>query len=559
MAAVENLEILVDVDVSQALAKLTKLEEELGELAATIESVDSVGEDGITIDTDLESISDDLAQLQAKKEAFEKSNGITLGTDVADNLGELFDAQDRGASEIFGRGGGKNNVLGPIEFKSPSFPMKGQTIGVSDDNDSPSMMRKLAKSLSSALPEMDNFRLRMSSIHNAMASLIPLLLVIIGTLPALITALVGLAAAAGAAAAALLAITGLGALGVGLQDGQFSMDRLTDVWEDIKGSFIEAFAPLAEQLEPVFEDAVDGLATFFQLIANEGDALMSMVDEARGFGGFLMDFVPSMLRTLAALVNSLSDKFGDLGGFIQQNFNSIVRSLVEMTREAIPVLARIGKQIGKALPAIVQMSIGFAQITSALFWAIGVLTKFLDILGISPRLFGLVAGAVLTAATAVSLWNTALLTTARTALVTLGTKMLALISTYTSYSASTIVATAATYGLAKALLALIGIITLGVGIAVLTPVITSMASQFDILGNNIDSAANSMRKFDDISGKTNGPGFSPYGGDNPSNGGTYAGANYTEVNVESSGNDDRDKSNAKYAGWVSGRSTGSGA
>jgi hypothetical protein len=574
MAAIENLEIIVDVDIGSALAALEDLQDELRDLAESIEAVDAVGTEGIDIRTNLDDADAELAALQAKLEAFEAANELNIDTDFdrgrytipnfqqggtkADNIGELFSFLDLPGG---GRDRGRGGILGSL--------------------------RKQAGELSDTF---DDFDLRMSDMHNMMARLVPLLLVFIGVIPAAVTALVGLAAAAIAAAASLAAIVGFGAMGVGLQDGQFDMQRLTDVFEDIRDSFIEAFAPLAERLEPLFLDAIDGLERFFQAVAGQSDALMALTDEARAFGGFLMDFVPGALRALAGHVEALSPLFKEFGQWLGANFNNIVHDLASLTTQAAPAIAELIIKLGQAVPWLVEMSIGFTMVANVVVEVLGLLNMLMNLLGINARVFGIVTASVLALASAIALTNLFMQSFIGTALVGAITSMYrfaiatatasstmtffgsttiaSAIGALVSFIASLITSGAALLGFSvsaytatAAAAAFLTVVTLGAGAAIIG-VALSASSAFLGLAGNIDSATKSLKDFDRVSGKTDG--FNPYGRGTEGAGAAAVGGSGqtrgegagTTINIESSGDPDEDRSNGRYAGWRQGRTTG---
>lgn len=602
MAAIENLEIVVDVDISSALAALEELQEELQDIAETIEAVDARGTEGIDIATSVDNLDSELAGVMAEIEAFEASQSIDIPMDV----------HDRSFEEILGRAGAgsvdelagtfQDDMLAAfqganLDFGGFNVP-RGRGIdggGGGDRGGIFSSLRERARRLSNRFSNLTDrlggFRLRMSDIHNLFASLVPLLGVFLGAIPAVITAFYGVAAAAGIAAASLAAMAGLGALGVGLVGGQFSMDRLTQVWQDIKDSFIEAFAPLAERLQPLFEDAIDGLGRFFQAIANQGDALMALTDQARAFGSFLMDFVPGALETLAATLEALSPILSNIGSYINENFNSFMRQLTRFTAMAVPVVSELVQTFVAALPTLISIGIQFAQIATILLRMIGVLWRIITLGGALDGVMGTLIGTLLVAATAFSLANTAALRFALTGLWSGITALyrfmvaLATASTQMTIFGSTTLASAVsaligfTASLFSTIAGLIGFslsayqatiaaaafwtaVTLGAA-AFLLPMITGMAAGFLGLSNNIDKATSSLKEFDRVAGNTGG-GFNPYGGASPAEAADVGGSGgpsrgtggKTVINIESSGDGDEDRSNARYAGWRQGRNTG---
>jgi hypothetical protein len=594
MAAIENLELKVTADIAKAVAKLEELQEELQNVAEAIESVDAIGKDGIDVRTSVDDLDGELARIMAEIEAFEATQSIDIPMNV----------HDRSVEEILGRAGAgsvaeltgrhQDNLLAGLQGANLDFGgfnrPRGAGIGGGGDTD---LMRTFRKSIgrvsdkfSELRTRMDNFDLRMSDMHNMMATLIPLLFIFIGAVPAVVTALAGLAAAAFAAAASLGALAGFGAMGVGMTGGQFQMDNLTEIWNQISEGFIEAFAPLAERLEPLFRDAVDGLVMLFEQIANQGDALMEITDEARGFGQFIMDFLPDALRTLAALVEALSPILAQIGDAINDNFNSFVRQLVYWTEQAVPVVADLVQTIIKALPTIISIGIQFASVADEVLKLIGAFWNIITVGGALEGVMGLLIATVLLAATAFSLLNKAAVRFALRGVASAVTSLyrfmtaIALANTQMTIFGTTMLTSALsgivslTAGLIQSVAAFIGFslsayqaaiaaaafwtaVTLGAA-AFLVPMITGMAMEFLGLSENIDQATNSLKEFDRVSGRAGGD-FNPYGGTPPSGGGGAAnpsGGSKTVINMETSGDPNEDSSNARYLSFRQGRTTG---
>lgn len=595
MAAIENLELQVTADIAKAVAKLEDLQEELQDVAEAIESVDAIGKDGIDVKTNVDDLDSELAKVAAEMEAFEATQSLDIPMNV----------HDRSVQEILGRSGFstvegltgryQDDLLAGLQGANLDFGGFNRPRGIpgrGGDGDS-NIMRRLRKSIGKVTDKfgdlrqrMDNFNLRMSDIHNLLATLIPLLVIFIGAIPAVITALAGLAAAAFAAAASLAAIAGFGAMGVGLVGGEFQMANLTEVWNQIRDGFIEAFAPLAERLAPLFLDAVDGLVMLFEQIANQGDALVEITDEARGFGQFVMGFLPDALRTLAAMVEALSPILSNIGDAISDNFNSFVRQLVYWTEQAVPVVASLVQTIVKALPTIINIGIQFAHVANQVLKLIGVFWQIISLGGLLNDGMGYLIASLLLAATAVSLLNKAAVRFALAGLwsaitslyrfmtaialansqVTLfGTTMLtSAIGSLISFTAGiikSIVAmtsfTISAYQAAIAAAAFWTAVTLGAA-SFLIPMIAGMGAEFLGLSGKIDQATNSLKEFDRVSGRTSG-GFNPYGGEPPDSGGgaaTTGGGGKTVINIESNGDANEDSSNARYVSFRQGRTTG---
>lgn len=607
MAAIQNLEVVVEVNIGKAITALSDLQDELQDLAEDIERVDARGSEGIDINTNLDDLDTELAAVRGKMEAFEKANSLDIDTNTN---GFNFDGGDFAAT-MFGdmpegsRTGRFTSLYDDMfdDFADADLDFgdfnaeRGRGINRRDDNVTRlGFLKKLRKSTSGTIDKIDDFGLRMSDMHNLLASIIPVLVVFIGAIPAAYTALFTLAGAALAAAAGLAVLTGLGAMGVAMQGGEFDAERLMEELRSVRDAFLEAFAPLAERLEPLFRDGLSGLERFFQAIANQGDALMALTDEARAFGGFIMDFVPGALRTLGALVEAMAPIFADIGSYLEGNFTNIVRTMVRLTNEIVPVLASMADKIGNALPAIVRMSVGFMKVASVIIDVLGGFGRLLGMLGISPQMFGLVIASILSLYTALSFASMAIKTFAASAVgsaiqamwswwyVTIFQKSTlmsglvkalasAIVSIY-GYITSLVGASAASLSMATAtmiaagaLAAFLTLASLGV-LAGLSAVAMGVASNFLGVADSIDQATKSMKDFNRVSGKTDGGSFNPYGGEGggPNGGGgssytgsTSGGSGTTNVNIESSGDRQKDKSNGQYAFWVAGRTTGSGA
>lgn len=586
MAATENLEIVVEVDLASAIGKLEDLQEELGDVAEKIEEVDAVGTDGIGIRTNIDNIDNDLAKLKAKIEAFEAANDIDIDANID---GSGFGGREGSRSAGFA---GLARSADDLDFggfddteiylNKLSRNLRGadhidlSEVSISRDRDvdvdGGGALRRLKRSASSFLDRfddtedlLDRFDIRMSSLHNLLASLVPLLVVFIGVMPAAITALVGLAAAAVGAAAGLASLAGLGALGVGLQDGQFNMDRLSEIGDEIKNDFIDAFAPLAERLAPLFMDAVDALDGFFQSIANQGDALMQLTDEARAFGGFIEEMVPEVLRTFAAFTEGMAPILSDIGEFIESNFSNIMRSLLSLTAQVVPILADMVFIIMDAIPALIQMSKGMAHGARVVLQLVSGFGSLLRMLGLTADEIGILLGFLLPLRTALALINTELLLMAANRIAS------AIVSLYKYFTAVMIAATGTdtlTVSLisARGAVAALATALVATGIGAIIAGVASLAAGFLGLSDGIGKATSNLKEFDRVANRTK-DGFNPYkGSDPPTAGATAAGGlaasgrggkGSTVINIETTGDSDTDKSNARHVAFLQGRTTGS--
>jgi hypothetical protein len=592
MAAIENLEIIVDIQIAEAIEDLEQLQDELQKVAAQISKVDARGSEGIDINTRVDDITDDLAAMKTKIEAFETSERIDIPMHVHD--AGLPGFMGRSVPEVTGTF--QDDMLaafarsaGDLDFGGFNVP-RGR--GGGGEEMGRGRFRRLLSSISDTIGNLTEFDIRMSDIHNTLARLVPLLLVFLGVIPTAVAALASLAAAAITAAGALLAIGGLGLLGAaGARGERPSMEQLQEQLSQIVDSFWEAFAPLAEALAPVFEDALDGLAMFFEAIAAEGDALMTLVDEMRAFGSFVMGFFPGFLRTLSGTLEALEPIFSRIGQFIDDEFRGIMRNLIRVTLEAAPALGELAMQLGSVLMTLSEMGIGFARVASATLELLHVGRVLLNVLGLTDAQLGAVIGSLLVFATALALANARVIQLAAAGIlygiralqafifnVWLGTQSLGVFSGtalvgavkaligFTASIIQSILALAgfeiSAYKAAAAAATFWSVVTLGAAIPLLA-VIGSMTFGFLNLADKIDNATSSLKEFDRVAGRTEGTDFNPYSGDDPA--GTRSGASGsvssgsgggTTINYESNNDTGDDQSNLDKTVWRANRTTG---
>jgi hypothetical protein len=603
--AIQDLEVIVTVDVQKALASLRELRESLDSVARSIDNVDRRGARGISINTHIESIHDDLGRLSGDIMTWEARNKINIRTDTDDldlrNLDDIVIRREGGGGGVGGDDVATMNVdAGVVNIDGLNLQGLEDTLrnafrgafgdlgsedgvfisisGIGDDDEDDDDERvglrrrmrqasldlrdgniRLTQAVGEVTDELGDMaanskltNLSMSDIHNAFARLVPLLITFLGTVPALIGAFVTLYAAAITAAGALAALTGLAAIGFAMDDGttNINTERLQEALSDVRQDFLEAFAPIAERLEPLFRDGLDGLERFFNALAQEGDALIALTDEARAFGGFLIDFIPSALRDLAALVSALSDEFGGIGRFLQQNFTRIIRGMVETTVQALPAISQMLQLIASMIPPLIRMSIGFVKVTSGILAFIGAIGDALRFLNIGSETVGFVIASLLTLVSATLL--------ATGAFKVLGLSILqAAIRPMTLYITNALVAAGASYSLAAALATVLSIITLG-AFAVLATGILSVGASAMSAKSDVDKLNSSLRNFDRLSSgmSTNigtdvsdGPsGISGSGG-----GGGSGGLSMTYVDEGGNGNPDEA---GAYSQWRYGRTTG---
>lgn len=435
MAEVENLEIVIGV--------IEQYEEELAKLLATLEVIERQAERVDDIDITVDVHDAQLNALAAKLAAMQAMEFGDIDVDVG------------------ARGGG---------------PMSAGTAAAMDE----------------AADNVNLFNLRMSDVHNALAKLIPFILVLIGAIPALIGALVAVAVAAVAAASALAAIAALGAAGFALAAEGGLQEGLMSILDRIQKDFMDAFRPLMEDLAPLFRDGLDGLNAFFEALEQRGHVLLNFADEARGFGRWLLDWLPNVIADMGRFAEAVAPAMAALADFFGQF--DFFGGLASFLADVLPPLLMVLDAFMHMLPAIMQLSVGFLLVTGAALELINAISWLLSFLPITAEQLGAVTAGVLTLYTGVLLLNSAFLQAAYGALVQFGRTMLRLLSVIAGYIGMSGQAIAATFGLAASFTALAAAIAL-TGLGAIAVIFGSIANTAAMASTNIDEATRSLKAF----------------------------------------------------------------
>jgi len=543
MADEERLRAIIEV-VDDFTEELELLFQELEVVERQIERVDG---SSITLDTGpahakLDALQAQMAGMQAQ------GAGRRLATGVGDvNL--------RGRD---GGGGGMSldagEVADTLSDASRNATRLASSLELTTDSGDgvTDMFDGLTDAVDNAFDSMDEFDLRMTDVHNAVAQLVPLLVVFIGAMPALIGGLVALTGAAIGAAAALAGVTGLGALGLTMTTDMAAEDILTQITEDLR----DAFRPLAEQLAPLFEDALDGLEAFFQSLADRGDTLVRFADVARDFGRFLLEYLPGVIQALGEMAIAFRGVFSMLGDALQDA--NLAERLTGFMADVLPEFVVFFQLLFDIIQRLAGMSEGFLGVANAIFAAVDALLFVITAGGLLEQQMGALIATVLTLATVMLFWGSGVVTGLITKLNALGVAVLQrVLPALTSYTASVVQSTFATYGLAGAIATLIGVATLGVG-AIAIGGITALANKFGVLGDNIGSATDKLRNFQRLSRGTDGDnpyGFGGSGDVSRGSTGSTATTNFT-INIEGEADPDTLRNQTRNAHFRMSRTNG---
>jgi hypothetical protein len=488
MADVENLDIVIDA-IDQFSRDLDRLLFKLGQVATAHEEVDN-----LTIDVDvrgereLDALLFKLGQLEAAdlsgigdivvgdKRVSRRSGG---GRGISREADDALTSLSGDLSEMFAK---VDETL--TEFSDEMRHARRTSEGMSESADK-------------AGSKLDLLDLRMSDVNNAVAKLIPLLLVVVGALPAVIGSFVTLASAALAAAAALGALTVFGAVGLAAAEGGGDISEgFLEIARQVQEDFLDAFMPLARQLAPVFEDGLEGLEQLFTAIARQGDTLLDLRDVARDFGSFIIDTLPTFLGDVANFADAFAETLSIVARFGERI--DIFEGMAEFMAQALPPLFMLIDGLIRMLPAILNISVGFLEVLGAVVALVSGFTRLLSVIGLAGENMGLLVGAALVGVTAFTLFNTAIVKS----IALLAGKFIALMAeaafSIITYATSMAAGTAATWALTAALTALLSVVTLGLFGAIAGGV-ASLSSSFVGLGTDIGKATDSLREFKSVS------------------------------------------------------------
>jgi len=536
----ERLRAIIEV-VDRFSAKLDELLADLEVVEQQIERVD-----GSKIGLDTGPAQADLAALQSQLAA---TQGQRIGQTLSPGVGDVsLSGRDTGGGGMSLNAG---EVADTLSDASRNATRLASSLDMATDSGDgvTDMLDGLTDSIDSAMDGMDEFELRMTDIHNAVAQLLPLLLVFVGAMPALIGGLLSLAGAALGAATALAAVTGLGALGLTMTGDMEFADILTE----IKENFLDAFRPLAEQLAPLFEDALDGLEAFFQELADRGDTLVRFADVARDFGNFLLKYLPDAIQALGEMAIAFRGVFSMLGDALQDA--NLAERLTGFMADILPAFVNFFTLLFDIIQRLAGMSKGFLQVANAILLAVDAVLFLVTFGGHLEQQMGALIGTVLTLVTVMMFWGSGVITGLIARLNALGVAVLSrVIPALTSYTSSMVSSTFATYGLAGAIATLIGILTLGVG-AIAIGAITSMANKFGVLSDNIGDATDKLRNFKRLSRGTDGDnpyGFGGSGDVSRGSTGSTATTNF-EININGEANPDTLRNQTRNANFRASR------
>ncbi|UBF23174.1 tail tape measure protein [Haloarcula tailed virus 2] len=480
MVDVDTLQIVIDI-VDEFSDEIRELKRMLIELRAVAEPLDN-----IVIDVDVRG-EHEIDALMAKLAALQISEGLTdVGVDVGDFDGLIVGGGGPSGVGMGGRSGIGHNISQGVEAFQEGAESTGSLF--------------------------DTLSLNMSDMHNALAALIPLILVVIGAIPALITGFVAVAGAALAAAVALGSFAALGLVGaaMGRAGGERpSMENITEIMNEILDELFDAFAPAAEAIAPMFEAGLDRLGSFLATLGEAAMMFQTLGDEAGGFADFLEEFLAGAIRNTVRMTEAFAPLFGMLGDFLN-NF-SLLEELTVLMGEMLPTFMVFLGVVMDMLPVIVRMSVGFMQVLNAILLVANAFFQLLEALGIEQEM-GFVIAAMLTLLSVAAVLSFVIGNNVAGAFwFAVGAIKAEIVALYGSVAAKLAAAQAA--GVAATaisiLAAAVRALLIATGIGALIVGLGFVANQFMNMASSADAATKSMRDFNRMSSKFSG-GTNPF-------------------------------------------------
>ncbi len=355
--------------------------------------------------------------------------------------------------------------------------------------------RPIVRKLRNTSRRFDQLRLSIRGLHVAFAALLPLVITLAGALPVVITGMVALGTAALGAAGALGAIAGLGLMGASLQEeGELSLSAVQNELSGITDAFVEAFAPLAQTFVPVMREGITQIENMMGPLANAASILLTMRDNFRGAISYLTNAIPSFTRELLAFTNAMMPVLQRVANWFATT--DFFGGLATQFARALPHLVAMFNSLEGIFQAVMNLSQGFTLVARIVLGMANTLLlpiRRFDTFGI---VVGSLVGAFFAASAAAGIFR--ILVTGATASAARFAAVMAgsVIKSVYGYASAVVIATAQTWGWAAALGVVAGLLVIVTGgLALAGAAVSSLASDFNLLGSNIASARSELDKF----------------------------------------------------------------
>lgn len=481
-----NLVASAEDDFSQVL---TELEMQLWRIGSLEEAV-------FDIEVGVDGVDETLAELEAVAMAMETiDSGVDVDINTDSDVSGTVGSAASTASSTASSGASSGTAMTSGGFDDPGLNLNKRlrslygidVPSVSEAMDMPDPFGfKEDDSAQSLAEQFLDLQFVMGDFFKILAALIPMMGTFIGALPAAIAGLGALATAALAAAGGLAAIGGLGLLGMAMTGDGLSVKRLQQRITRLANTFLDAFRPVAESLVPMMERAFRDLNYLVRDLGRNAGVLRSLTDDFTALTHFLSRNAVPVLADVVAfgeatipVFTALSRQFPDVNLFVV---------LANVMARALPPTVALITDIGRLLPVIFNLSMGFLNASRAVMMLFGGFFRLLNIIPGGIKIFGTLVGLMFTLLTVSALWTVVNNSVNNGLLSLLGTVKYNILA-FNQMTWAEIRATIASWGLAEALWAVLSVATLGIATFAL------LSTQFNSLGTNIADATKQLRKF----------------------------------------------------------------
>ncbi|RJT03889.1 helix-hairpin-helix domain-containing protein [Halococcus sp. IIIV-5B] len=499
--SLEEASTTADTDTDHASSKVTALREKLTQLDELVATPSIDAEDRSNVANLYTDIKGDYSELRSdvQSDLSIGSRGVDTGLE-RESFDDSFSLREQFKQELA-------RFFGSGSDRDVDVPDRAEAFGVDP----------LDMSQNSPKKPLKKTKMTMSGLYGVVASLIPMLMVFIGAIPAAVAGLVTLAGAAVGAAGAIGGLTLLGGLGAAAERGggydtESLQQGFSSIKDDLREDFLQAFAPIADDLQPLFEDGVEGLGSLFDRIAARDDVFLQLEDEARAFGGFVLNYVPGLLASLAELGEAMSPLFAMFGEWLEGA--DIIEGFAHVAAEVLPALLPLIDAFLEMLPTLLALSTGFMQVSAIVFQFIAAIGSVIEILGPFGEFIGMGVAALLMLVTALSLATTVtsafsgtLVATGFAALMTFVQGLAVSVGGLLGFSEATIMASTGVGVLTTAITALLAVTGIGILVA-LAGAVVGVGSGFMSASSDIDEATKSLKRFNAEADGFDGP--NPY-------------------------------------------------
>jgi hypothetical protein len=354
----------------------------------------------INIDVDMSGVESAITQIETLNERVNNANGSEI--DIDGNVNPDANVQ-AGLPTESNDGGGSVDVVSDDDddVRDMSFVDSLRNVVNSGDPDEDKIAGFEKNNL-------DMFDIRMETIHNLLADIVPLLGVLAFSMPIVSAGLQAVAGAAVLAAGALLGVAGLSIFGFGMaqdEDGGFpELDDFSSAFDQIKQDFFTAFAPIAEDLSSLTRD---GLDAFGEMLIEIGDVLENnlafLQKFAREAGRVIGDAIPAIVRGSISILRQFGDVLTELSA--KGLDPTKLQRILDVIKNSMPTVTSLLVDVIDIIPALLKISEGFARVTDVILSLAGTILDFIDAT-IGLRNFGTIVGVILSLVSALALLST---------------------------------------------------------------------------------------------------------------------------------------------------------